>query len=156
MAGEKKGIDRIVEAFGRKIAGRLPGDLTPLSASDSGAQVSTASGRNDNPERIDKAPTLTADDFAEAAFAVAEGDIVGDEVRAKLRRLVSRQANERWIEGEQKGLHDHGAAEMRRFRDGIDSAVEAAVKAYARLQLTLPVDVSVRIAASRANPINAV
>jgi hypothetical protein len=91
MAGEKKGRDRMVEAFGRKIAGRLPGDLTPLSASDSGAQVSTASGRNDNPERIDKAPTLTAAALAEAAFATMEGDVVGDEARAKLRRLVSRQ-----------------------------------------------------------------
>jgi hypothetical protein len=156
MAGEKRGKDRMIESFERRNAGRLPGDLTPLSASASGAQASTAAGRNDNSERVDKAPTLAADALAEAAFAVAEGDIVGDEVRAKLRRLVSRQLNERWIEDEKRGLHNHGAAELQQFRKAIDSGVEAAVKAYARLKLTLPTDLRAEIAASRANVVNEV
>ena len=173
LPGEKKGRDRTVQAFERAAAVPKPSfaaqtmardraalrsarwyDTTSLSATEAGAQASTSAGPKDNPEPIDTAPGLSADALAKIVYAKMEGDIVGPKVRGELRRLVSRKANERWIEAQKKRPGNRTAAEYAKFRADIDAGTEAAVKAYARLKLGAPVDVRADIAASLANPIN--
>jgi hypothetical protein len=95
-----------------------------------------------------------ADDLAKSVYAALELDVVGDEVRCKLRRLVSRQVNERWIQDEKAGRHNRSAAEQQEFRDDIDAGTETAVRAYAALRLGNPTALQVDLAGARANPAN--
>jgi hypothetical protein len=153
---ELHGRDRIIEAFARKNAGRVPGDLTPLSATESGAQVSTSAGRNDRPEPVQPPMTLSSEAMTKAVFAEMEEDVIGPEVRAKLRRLVSRKANEAWNEDQKRRPGGRTAADHAKFQADIDAGVESAVRAYAALLLGNPTALRVGIAASRANPVNGV
>jgi hypothetical protein len=166
IAGEKKGRDRMIQAFERAAAGRKVGELKPqtprlhgtfrsqLLSADEGSQVSTASYPNANPEPINRATMTSADDLAKSVYAALELDVVGDEVRCKLRRLVSRQVNERWIQDEKAGRHNRSAAEQQEFRDDIDAGTETAVRAYAALRLGNPTALQVDLAGARANPAN--
>ena len=154
IGAEKKGRDRVIEALERRNAGRLPGDLRPLSATDSGAQVGTSASAEGNPDPVQAPMTLLPEAMAEAVFSELEADIIGPEVRGKVRRLVSRKANEAWIAEQQRRPGGRTPADYAKFQQSIDDATEIAVKAYARLILTQPIDLRAQIAAYRANPIN--
>ena len=146
-----KGRERVVAALERENANR---GLNRLSATEAGAQAGTRPGSKDNAETV-AAPFggISADAMAEAVFAMVEEDFVGPDARAALRRLVSRKVNEAWIEDQQRRPGGRTAADYARFQADIDNGTVAAVKAFARLKLTQPVDVRTAIAAARANRI---
>jgi hypothetical protein len=172
MPLEKKGKDRMVQSFERtnKACSLTPLSAiaevspvrsglrrwytTPLSATDSGAQVSTSPNPVANPRPIDSAPEMSADALAQIVYGMMEEDVVGDKVRAEIRRRVSRVVNEAWNEDQKRRPGSRTAAEYAKFRADIDNGTEAAVKAYARLRLGTPTALQVDIAGSRANPIN--
>jgi hypothetical protein len=89
--------------------------------------------------------------MAESVFAMMEEDFVGPDARAALRRLVSRKVNEAWIEDQQRRPGGRTASDYAKFQADIDNGTAAAVRSFARLKLTKPVDVMVEIAASK-NP----
>jgi hypothetical protein len=146
-----KGRERVVATLERENANR---GLNRLSATEAGAQAGTRPGSKDNAETV-AAPFggISADAMAEAVFAMVEEDFVGPDARAALRRLVSRKVNEAWIEDQQRRPGGRTAADYARFQADIDNGTVAAVKAFARLKLTQPVDVRTAIAAARANRI---
>ena len=154
IGSEKKGRDRVIEAFERKNAGRLPGDLSPLSANYSGAQDVPRASAKANPDPVQSPMTLSPEAMSEAIFAEMEADLIGPEVRDKLRRMVSRKVNEAWNEDQKRRPGNRTAADFAKVRADIENGTEAAVRAYARLKLTQPVDVRTEVAASRANPIS--
>jgi hypothetical protein len=172
MPLEKKGKDRMVQSFERTNEARSLTPLsatatvapvrsglrrwytTPLSATDSGALVSTNPNPAANPMSIDSAPEMSAATIAETVYGMMEPDLAGDKVRNQIRRMVSRQVNQAWIEDQQKRPGSRTAAEYAKFQSDIESGVEAAVRAYARLRLGTPTALQVDIAGSRANPIN--
>lgn len=77
MPGEKKGRARMIEAFERVNASRHPGDMTPLSARDSGMQVPAGAGSSEN------------------QGATPQGAEKGDSAQA-IRREVTRAAIDAW------------------------------------------------------------
>jgi hypothetical protein len=149
-ANPLKGRERLVAALERENANR---GLNRLSATESGALVSTRPGSKENAETV-AAPVggISANAIGEAVFAMMEEDFVGPDVRAKLRRLVSCRVNQAWLDDQQRRPGGRTAADYAKFQADIDNGTAAAVRSFARLKLTKPVDVMVEIAASKGNP----
>jgi hypothetical protein len=151
-AGDKplKGLARVRAALERDNANR---GLNRLSATEAGARVSTRPGSKDNAETM-AAPFggISANAMAETVFAMLEEDFVGPGVRAALRRQVSRQVNQAWLEDQQRRPGGRTAADYAKFQADIDNGTAAAVRAYAKLKLDPSTAVQVDTAASKVNP----
>jgi hypothetical protein len=149
-ANALKGRGRLVAALERENANR---GLNRLSATEAGALVSTRPGSKENAETV-AAPVggISANAMGEAVFAMMEEDFVGPDARAALRRLVSRKVNEAWLQDQQRRPGGRTAAAYAKFQEDIDNGTAAAVRSFARLKLTKPVDMMVEIAAARGSP----
>jgi hypothetical protein len=127
IAGEKKGRARAVQAFERENAARESGDSTGHVQPRHGTFLGQLT-------QLSAAPDAASPEaMAHAVYAEMEGDIIGPGVRAKLRRMVCRKANEAWIAEQKRRPGGRTAAEYAQFQKTVDDGTEAAVRAYAKL-----------------------
>ena len=134
-----------LENFAREQRG-----LTRLSGSDSGAQAIVRTGPKANPESVQRPTLLTPEDVALAVFAAMEDDVVGGKARAALRSQIVSKVNLAWNESQRQRPGPRSPSDYAQYQAAVEEGTNAAVKSFARLKLTRPVDVMVDIAASKA------